>query len=101
MLAVLQAIGETSIGERRAGIQDLIHKIAVGATVELVRAGLHGVVEIAATCLSVFGREVTGLNCDFLNRVGADLIVLILLTPNTVRRVLTLDPNGLRTGRHA
>ena len=44
-------------------------KVVEGAAVILVGARLHRVVEVAAARLPVFGREIAGLDRDFLDRV--------------------------------
>ena len=90
-----------SVGERYSRIQKFIHQIIVCAAVELVRTGFHRVVEIAAARLSVLGGIIARLNGNLLDRIDPGLSHLVLLTPHTIGRVLTLDSNSLRTGRHA
>jgi hypothetical protein len=43
---------------------------------QLVRAGLHGVVDVAATRLAIFGGVIAGFNRYFLDGVGGRLIDL-------------------------
>ena len=84
-----------------AGIQSFVHEIVVAASVELVAAGFHGVVEVTAARLTIFRGEVAGLNRDLLDGVHARLVDLVLPLVEAVGGVLPLEVDGLRTGRHA
>ena len=58
------------IGERRAGIERLIHEVIVCCSVELVRARSHGEIEKTAARLPQLGRVIAGLDREFLHGVG-------------------------------
>src|SRR5690242_1710970 len=69
---------------------------------ELIGAGLHGEVEVSAAYLSVFRREVAGLNRDLLDRVhAAGLAVLLDDLPDGSGGILAVDVDGFAVARHA
>src|SRR6202030_3649277 len=79
MLTLLQTVARAGVGERSTRVESLVHEIIVRASMQLIAARLHRVVEVAAAYLAVLRRKVAGLNRDFLDRVQAGLIDLILL----------------------
>ena len=84
--------------ERIAGVEDFVDEIVVGAAVIRVGPGPHRDVEQATAHLSVFGREVTGLNRGLLDRIDARLGLLRDARGTGVGSVLTFDAEGLRVG---
>src|ERR1700674_498320 len=86
------------VGERRAGIERLIHEVIVCRSVELVRARSHGEIEKTAARLPQLGRVIAGLDREFLYRVNAALSLRLHGVP-TVGGVLSFDPHGLRVRR--
>ena len=90
-----------SVREGGARAKSLVHDVIVCAPMELIRAGLHRVVEVPASSLSVLGGIIARLDCHLLDRVNARLIDLILLPPHAVGGILTLNSNGVRAGRHS
>ena len=50
------------IGKGKTGIESFVHQVVVAAAVELIAAGLHREIEVTAADLSVFRREVAGLD---------------------------------------
>src|SRR2546422_11212446 len=92
--------GAESIRERCAGIQVLIHKVVVNASVKLVGSGSHRVIEVAAAGLSKFRRIVTGLDRNFLDRFNAGLHALVVLAVPPVGFVLAFNAEWL-SGRRA
>jgi mannose-6-phosphate isomerase-like protein (cupin superfamily) len=65
---------------------------------KIVCAGFHGVVEVAAACLSILGVVVARLDGDFLHRVHTRLHDLILLSPEAIGCVLAIDPDERSSG---
>src|SRR5207244_3619147 len=90
-----------SVGEWSAGIQSLVHKVVEYRSMKLIGAGLHRVVEIAATGLTKLRGIIARLNGDFLNRIHARLHALIDLPVHAVGGVLAFDADGVRTGGHS
>src|SRR5262249_39794134 len=86
-----------AIGKWRAGIERFVDEVIKHRAVEVVRSGLHRVVEVAAACLSVLRVVVSGLDRDFLHGVDAGLVLLILLPPDAVGRILSLNADRMRT----
>src|SRR6516165_3902303 len=70
---------EGGIRKGQTGIEGFVDQVNVTAAVELVGAGLHGVVEIPASGLAIFRREVAGLNRNLLDGVHAALADLRIL----------------------
>src|SRR5207237_8647647 len=89
------------VGKRRARIEGLVYKVIEHSTVDLVGSRFHGVVEISAARLPVLGIKIAGLDGDFLHRINARLITLVELTPHAVRRILTINADGLRARWHS
>src|SRR5437016_553034 len=100
MLTTLQAVGFTGVGERRSGVESLVHELIEGASMECIAAGFHGVVEVPAARLSILRREIRSLDRDFLDGLNTYLTVLIRLPPDAVGGVLSFHANGLRAGGH-
>ena len=67
---------------------------------QLIGARFHGVVEVAATRLAIFGGEITGLDGHFLDGFHTRLVHLVLLFEEPVGGVLAFNVDGLRIGRH-
>ena len=61
------------ISERPAGIERFVYEVIVRAAVELIGAGSHGDIDVAAAHLPVLRGVIAGLNSDLLNRIHAGL----------------------------
>ena len=101
LLPVLLGVKSARVGEGQARVEGFVHEILVGASVKLVGAGFHGVVEVAASRLPKLRRKIAGLDGYFLDRVDAALVDLSDLVPHAIGRVLTVDANGFRGGGQA
>ena len=93
--------GRDSVCEWSSSVQSLVHKVIEYCPMELIRAGLHGVIEIAATSLTKLRGIIAGLNGDFLDGIHARLNALIDLPVHAVGGILAFDANGMRTGGHS
>ena len=100
VLPGLGGILSTRVGEGRAGVQGFVYEIVEAAAVDLIPTRLHGVVEVTATRLAIFGGEVAGLDGHLLDGFHAGLVHLVLLFKESVGSVLAFDVDGLRIGRH-
>src|SRR5262245_5805951 len=70
----------TVVGKRPAGIERFVDEIVVNAAMKLIGARSHRDVEQTTARLSIFSREVAGLNRDLLNGFDA----LLCLSDRTV-----------------
>ena len=95
-----QQVAVAIIGKGCSRVEELIYEVLVGSAVPLVGTRPHCQIEQSATCLTKLGCIIAGLNCELLNRVHASLRLRLSRVP-AVRRVLTLDPHGLRIRRQA
>src|SRR5215471_15111162 len=60
-------------GKWDSRVECFIDEVVICASMDLVRTGLHCVIEKSTADLPVFSREVTGLNGDLLNGIHAGL----------------------------
>src|SRR6185312_10153508 len=95
----ISSIGDAMVRKGQPGIQSLVDQVVIGAAMEGIRAGLHRVVEISAGSLSVFRREVAGLNREFLDGVHTALAVLLSDPRDVARRLPGSDADFMRLPR--
>src|SRR5262249_19700553 len=85
----------------RRGIQNVVVKIFVRASVKLIGAGFTPVVEESVADLLVFWREVAGQDRPFLKGVDVWLLLGLGRRNLAVAGVLTFEPIGSRVSRRA
>src|SRR5947209_5840132 len=88
MLPAFQAVAGPCVRERCSGIENLVHEIIVAASMELVAARLHRVIEVPATGLPILRRVVADLYGDFLDGIQARLVYLVKLAMLAVGGIL-------------
>src|SRR6185369_2867599 len=69
LLPNLIGVGGARVSERQAGVESFVHEVVVGASMDLIGAGFHGVVEVSACGLPELRRKIAGLDGYFLDRV--------------------------------
>src|SRR5262249_25341186 len=89
-----------SVREGRTRIQKLVHEVFVRAPMELISPRFHRVIEVPASRLSILAGIIARLYGSFLDGVDTHLANLVILPKHTIRCILPLDSNGVRTAWH-